>query len=217
LTEVKGLIQINQKIQVDLLSSKENSYVSNIQDIKDRELIISIPTKGINPLALKNGDLIKVSFISDSTRYEFKTKVIGWRYDNIPMYALALPEFCKRIQLRKFVRIPTILEVMYAEVTDEGKCGEFVKSTSLDLSGGGIRLMLKKDLPADARLLLKINIPMKNGLECLELMGVVVRTLPDEHLKLFNAAVKFIDISRRQQDLIVRYTFGKMAEQRRLS
>jgi c-di-GMP-binding flagellar brake protein YcgR len=77
--------------------------------------------------------------------------------------------------------------------------------------------MLKKDLPADARLLLKINIPMKNGLECLELMGVVVRTLPDEHLKLFNAAVKFIDISRRQQDLIVRYTFGKMAEQRRLS
>ncbi len=217
MTEVKGLIQINQKIQVGLLSSKENSYVSNIQDIKDGELTISIPTKGANPLALNNGDLIKVSFISDSSRYEFKTKVIGWRYDNIPMYALAMPEICKRVQLRKFVRIPTILEVMYAEVTDEGEYGEFIKSTSLDLSGGGIRLMLKKDFSPGARLLLKIYIPMKNGLECLEIMGVVVRTLPGEHLKSINAAVKFINISRRQQDLIVRYAFGKMAEQRRLS
>ncbi len=217
MTEVKQLIQINQKIQVKLLSSKENSYVSNIQDIKDWELIISVPTRGTNPLALNNGDLIKVSFISDSSRYEFQTRVIGWRYDNIPMYALALPEVCKRVQLRKFVRIPTVLEVMYAEVPDEGKCYEFIKSTSLDLSGGGIRLMLKKELPVGARLLLKINIPMKNGLEELEIMGRVVRSLPDEDLKVFHAAVNFIDISRRQQDLIVRYTFTKMSEQRRLS
>ncbi len=217
MTDVKELIQISQKIQVNLLSDKENSYVSNIQDIKDGELIISIPTKGTNPLALNNGDLIKVSFISDPARYEFQTKVIGWRYDNIPMYVLTLPEYFKRVQLRRFVRIHTILEVMYAEVSDEGKYYEFIKSTSLDISGGGIRLILKKDLPAGAILLLKISIPMKNGLEYVEITGRVVRTMPDEHLKLFHAAVDFIDISRRQQDLIVRYIFTKMSEQRRLS
>ena len=217
MAEVKDLIQINQKILVNLKNDKGNLYVSNIQDIKDRELTIAIPTRGTNPLSLNAGDLIEVSFISDSTRYEFKTKVIGRRYDNIPMYALALPETCRRIQLRKFVRIPTILEVMYAEVPEEGNQYEFIKSTSLDLSGGGIRLLLKKDLPVGAKLLLKIDLPIKNRLECLEIMGRVVRSLPDEHLELFQAAVHFIEISRRQQDLIVRYIFCKMSEQRRLS
>jgi len=48
-------------------------------------------------------------------------------------------------------------------------------------------------------------------------MGRVVRSLPDEDLKVFHAAVNFIDISRRQQALIVRCTFTKMSEQRRLS
>jgi len=215
LTEVKGLIRINQKIQVNLLSGKEDSYVSDVQYIKDQELIISIPTNGTTSLPLNNGDLIQVSFVSDSSRYVFETRVIGWRYDNT-MYALTLPEVCRRVQLRKFARVPTVLEVMYAEVPDEGKKYEFIKSTSLDLSGGGIRLMLKKDLPAGARLLVRINIPLKNRLECLEIKAKVVRTLPDEYLKLSHTAVQFIDISRKQQDLIVRYTFAKMSEQRRL-
>gem|GEM_PF-1225849 len=215
MTEVKGLIRINQKIQVNLLSGKEDSYVSDVQYIKDQELIISIPTNGTTPLPLNNGDLIQVSFVSDSSRYVFETRVIGWRYDNT-MYALTLPEVCRRVQLRKFARVPTVLEVMYAEVPDEGKKYEFIKSTSLDLSGGGIRLMLKKDLPAGARLLVRINIPLKNRLECLEIKAKVVRTLPDEYLKLSHTAVQFIDISRKQQDLIVRYTFAKMSEQRRL-
>ena len=215
MTEVKGLIRINQKIQVNLLSGKEDSYVSDVQYIKDQELIISIPTNGTTSLPLNNGDLIQVSFVSDSSRYVFETRVIGWRYDNT-MYALTLPEVCRRVQLRKFARVPTVLEVMYAEVPDEGKKYEFIKSTSLDLSGGGIRLMLKKDLPAGARLLVRINIPLKNRLECLEIKAKVVRTLPDEYLKLSHTAVQFIDISRKQQDLIVRYTFAKMSEQRRL-
>lgn len=217
MTEEKRLIQINRKIRVNLLIDRENSYVSNIQDVKDQELLISIPTRGTKPLILNDGDLIKVSFISDLARYEFQTKVLGRRYDNIPMYALALPEVCRRIQLRKFARVPTVLEVMYAEVPDEGEKYEFIKCTSLDLSGGGSRLMLKKALPVGARLIVRMNIPTSDGPEHLELLGKVVRTLPDENLKYYHTAVQFIKISRRQQDLIVRYIFAKMSEQRRLS
>jgi len=216
LAEVKGMIQINQNIRVTLPDEQENWYLSSVQDVTDYELRISIPTKGTTPLALKNGDLLKVSFITDSSRYEFETRVIGWRYDNIPMYALTLPKDYKRIQLRRFVRIPTILEVSYAEVPDEGKRIAFFKSTSLDLSGGGVRLLLKKDFPVGARLLLRITIPLKSGPEYLEIMGKVVRSQLDENLKLYHVAIQFTEISRSQQDLIVRYTFSKMSEQRRL-
>ncbi len=217
MAEVRNLIQINQRILVNLKSAKESAYVSNIQDIKDGELTIAIPTRGTNPLNLNVGDLIDVSFISDSSRYEFQTRVVGWRYDNIPMYALALPETCKRVQLRRFVRVPAILEVLYAEVPEEGNNYQFVKATSLDLSGGGIRLLLKKNFSVGDKLVFKIDIPIRNGLECLEITGRVVRSLPDEHLEMYQTAVQFTEISRRQQDLIVRFTFSKMSEQRRLS
>lgn len=217
MNEIKGIIQINQNIQVALLDDQENWYISSIQDLTDYELRISIPTKGTTPLVLKNGDFLKISFVTESSRYEFETRVIGWRYDNIPMYALTLPKDFKRVQLRKFVRIPTVLEVLYAEVPDEGKHFDFFKTTSLDLSGGGVRLLLNKDLPVGARLLLKITIPLKSGPECLEIIGKVVRSRLDENLKLYHTAIQFTEIGRSQQDLIVRYIFTKMSEQRRLS
>lgn len=208
-------IQINQKIHVTNLESRDNWYLASVQDITDYELLISIPTKGTNPLVLKKDDHLILSFISEGSRYEFSAKVIGWRYDNIPMYVITLPGEYKRVQLRQFVRISTLLDVLCAEMPESGKHPVFAKCSSLDISGGGIRLLHKKNFEVDTKLLLKIMIPLKKEPEYLEISGTVVRTWPDENLKLYKVAVKFTGISRSQQDLIVRYTFMKMSEQRR--
>lgn len=208
-------IQINQKIHVTNLESRDNWYLASVQDITDYELLISIPTKGTNPLVLKKDDHLILSFISEGSRYEFSARVIGWRYDNIPMYVITLPGEYKRVQLRQFVRISTLLDVLCAEVPENGKHPVFAKCSSLDISGGGIRLLHKKNFEIDTKLLLKIMIPLKKEPEYLEISGTVVRTWPDENLKLYKVAVKFTGISRSQQDLIVRYTFMKMSEQRR--
>ncbi len=210
-------IQINQKIHVANLESRDNWYLASIQDITDSELLISIPTKGTNPLVLKKDDHLVLSFISGGSRYEFSAKVIGWRYDNIPMYVITLPEQYKRVQLRQFVRISTLLDVLCAEMPESGKHAVFTKCSSLDISGGGIRLLHKKNFEVDTKLLLKIMIPLKKEPEYLEISGTVVRTWPDENLKLYKLAVQFTGISRSQQDLIVRYTFMKMSEQRRFN
>jgi hypothetical protein len=52
LAEIKG-IQINQTIYVTNVESRDNWYIASVQDITDYELLISIPTKGTNPLVLK--------------------------------------------------------------------------------------------------------------------------------------------------------------------
>jgi c-di-GMP-binding flagellar brake protein YcgR len=131
------------------------------------------------------------------------------------MYVLTLPGEYKRVQLRQFVRISTILDVLCAEMPESGKHPVFIKCSSLDISGGGMRLLHKKNFEVDTKLLLKIMIPLKKEPEYLEISGTVVRTWPDENLKLNKVAVQFTGISRSQQDLIVRYTFMKMSEQRR--
>jgi len=209
-------IQINQNIKV-ALDGEEEWYASNIQDVTDYDFCISIPVKASRPLVLKNGDWLIVSFVKGVTRFEFKTRVTGWRYDNIPMYALALPKEYKRVQLREFVRIPVILDVTYAVVPEAGETPVFFGSNSTDISGGGTRLLLDKEYPAGTKLMLRFALPLKTGNEDLEVVGRVVRTWFDERLKLYHTAIQFIEISRRQQDLIARYVFMKMSERRRLS
>lgn len=214
MAEIIG-IQINQKVHVTNIESRDNWYLASVQDLTDYELLISIPTKGTNPLVLKKDDKLVLSFISEGSRYEFNAKVLGWRYDNIPMYVLTLPVEYKRVQLRQFVRISTLIDVLCAEMPESGKHPVYTKCSSLDISGGGIRLLHKKKFEVNTKLLLKIMIPVNKEPEYMEISGTVVRTWPHENLKMYKVAVQFTGISRSQQDLIVRYTFMKMSEQRR--
>lgn len=215
MAEIKG-IQINQKVHVTNSESRDDWYLASVQDITDYELLISIPTKKTNPLVLKKDDKIVLSFISEGSRYEFDAKVLGWRYDNIPMYVLTLPSEYKRVQSRQFVRISTLIDVLCAEMPESGKHPVYTKCSSLDISGGGIRLLHKKNFKVNTKLLLKLMIPVNKEPEYMEVSGTVVRTVPDENLNMYKVAVQFTGISRSQQDIIVRYTFMKMSEQRRL-
>ena len=207
-------ITINQNIKITRAAGKE-WCASNVQDVSSGSFCISIPTLGAHPLVLHEGDAVKISFVSENARYEFETKVVGRRYDNIPMYELALPKEYKRMQLREFVRISFIMEMEYAEVPDEGMMPVFTKCTCLDLSGGGIRLLLKKYYPVGTELILKFIIPFKNDKEKVEIKGRVIRSWQDRNM--CQSAVQFKGISRRLQDLIVRFILLKMSEQRRLS
>jgi len=209
-------IRINQNIRVARPDSEDNWYASSVQDINGREFCISIPIKESRPLVLRKGELVRVSFIADMARYEFITKTLGRRYDNITLFVLAQPEEYTRVQLRDFVRVPITMAVDYARIPAEGKEPVFIKADSLDLSGGGIRLLINDDLAAETRLIIKFTIPLRTGSEEIEVVGRVVRTWVDERTKLRQAAIQFVKINRKQEDLITRYLIDKMSDQRRL-
>lgn len=210
-------LKINDNIKVSRAGGDEDWYASNIQDIDDKSICISIPVQGPHSLVLGRGETVKVSFVSEMSRYEFETVVTGWRYDNIPMYELALPKEFRRIQLREFVRVSCIMEVEYAEIPEENQRPVFKECTSLDLSGGGMRLLMEKEYPVNTELILKWVLPFKNFSEEIEVIGRVVRTWPDRNVKKYQTGIQFKEISRRQQDLIVRYVLARLSEQRRLS
>lgn len=210
-------IEVNQNIRVTRAGYEEDWYVSSVQDISNHDFCISVPTQGQSPLVLHNGDIVKISLVSEKmARIEFETKVIGWRYDNIPLYVLALPKDSKRIQLRNFVRIPVMLEVYFSENVEGDHQPAFTKCTSLDISGGGIRLLLRQEYPAGTRLNLRILIPLNNRTEEVEVVGRVVRSWPDKNVNLYQTAIQFTEISRKHEDLIVRFVLSKMSQQRRL-
>jgi c-di-GMP-binding flagellar brake protein YcgR len=209
-------MQVNQVIWVTRADGQDDWYVSNVQDCDNKNFCISIPTQGPNPLILHEGDAAKVLLISEVSRFEFQTLVTGRRYDNIPLYVLALPKEYKRIQLRDFVRIPIVLEMHYAELPEDGQAPVFIPCSCLDLSGGGMRLLLKKGYHTDTGLLLKFTLPFDKYVENVEAMGKVVRSSLINSVNLYHVGVEFIKISRRQQDLVVRFILSKLYGQNRL-
>lgn len=209
-------IQINQAIRITRTGDKDDWYVSSVQDLDENNFYISIPTQGPNSLILHNGDAAKVSLISEGSRFEFETVMLGQHYDNIPLYVLALPKEYKRIQLRDFVRLPIVLEIHFCELTENEQLPVFSRCKCLDLSGGGCRLLLKKEYPLNTRLLLKFILPIRNRTEKIEVTGKVVRTSLVERINQYHVGVKFEKISRRLQDLIVYFILAKLSEQNRL-
>ncbi len=207
-------IKIKQKVQVARLENRDDWYLATIQDITDDGLLISIPNNKEIPLILEKGEQIVLTFIAEDARYEFRAQVTGRRYDNIPVYALTPPSKCKRVQLREFARISALLDVLCAEEPPAGEAPVFIKCGSLDISGGGIQLLHKNNIAVNTKLLLKIMIPLKKEKVCLEVSGVVVRTWLEKNLKMYKTAVRFTDINRSQQDLIVRYSIMRMSEQK---
>jgi c-di-GMP-binding flagellar brake protein YcgR len=211
------VIEINRHLRVTRAVGEEEWYASSVQDLDKKTFCISIPTQGPRKLVLNIGETVKISFVAETSRCEFETSVVGRRHDNIPLYELDLPNECKRIQLRGFVRIPVIIDVCYAKLPDAGQEPVFTKCSSLDLSGCGIRLLLKENFAEGTSLIIKFEISVKTRPEDVEVLGRVVRAMPEENVKGYQTAIQFEKISRRQQDLIVRFIYEKMSERRRLS
>lgn len=215
--DARELLRVNLNIKVTRASGEEDWYSSSVQDVGPGTFYIAVPTQGPNPLVLGRGEKVRVTFVNEMSRYEFTTAVVGWRQDNIPLYELLIPGELRRIQLREFVRVPVMLDVEYAEDTGEGARPSYKKCTALDISGGGVRLLTKKEMPAGTRLFLRFTLPLKTGPEEMELKGKVVRSWSDPETRNHQCGVQFVGISRRQQDLIVRYVLFKLSEQRRLT
>jgi len=118
------------------------------------------------------------------------------------------------------VRLPVVLDVEYAPIKRDASgegCPAFVRASSVDISGGGMKLAVRKPVGEKEMLALKFYLPIKNNPEYLELGARVIRcTMIDPKTKMYHLGLKYDNINRRQQDIIVRFIFEKMAMQKRL-
>lgn len=205
-------IEINQSIQITLDNEEDDWNDSIIQDVSKDFFNITIPYHNGVPMIFNKGDKVKVSISTQSGKIIFNTKVMAWITDNIPLLVLGIPDKYEHIQLRNFVRLPLMMDVFYAEIPEEGKDPNFIKTTSLDISGGGIRISVKKTYPTDTVLLLKFSVTMGNKVEELTLSGKIVRYIETEMEGVAQLGLCFIQINRKQEDLLVRFVLNKMAE-----
>jgi len=207
---------VNQKIQVSRIA-EENYFDSSIQDVRGGFFSIAIPYLKEHPLVLYRGEEVRVRFTLQNASYRFTTRVIGVATNNIKLYKLAYPEKIDRIQLRNHVRLSVMLDVEYAVKESESQKLKFTKGITVDLSGGGMKLAARENIEENSLLILKFVLPLKNKAEPVQLKAKVVRSIKaDPQREVYHLGLRFEDITYREEDMIVRFIFERMAQQKRL-
>ncbi len=214
---IGNYIKIYDNIQISRCG-EEDWYTSKIQDLDQRYLFVDTPYLQNIPLILQSGEQVNGRAFLDSGKFEFQTRYLEKRYDNIPLLTLSMPQEYKHYQMRKFARLPIMIDVYFAEQQHVSKGKPlFMKATSLDLSGNGMRIATKKSYDCGALLLIKFDLSTRNLNFKVSVTGRVVRVASPDQNQTFHVAVQFNDITRHQEDLIMRFIFHKTTERKRLA
>lgn len=210
-------LKVNQKI---IVADHNKEFKCNIQDIKEDVIYIDpILTSESSMKILHFEDTVNLYINISGKLYRCTSKVLGYKRDqNIRLAALTMPVVVDIIQRREFFRLPIIMDCSYyilpenCDVSDIKKLEEnydvfMEKTTLLDISGGGIRIITNIDIKRNIKLLLHFNVQ-----EDVYVVGKVVKTNKDEELGLYKISLNFVNLNERKRDKIINFIFNKTRE-----
>lgn len=210
-------ININDKCEVIW---EKDVYKSNVQDITDKYIAISLPIASGSYANLVSGDNIEIIYSDDKNVYSFYSIVTGRKKDKIPMILISIPDEDKirKIQRRKNFRVELIKEVKYKVIGKEKvtkallsyslkHLEEFSLGTMLDLSGGGTRITINEKLDINDIILIYLPIHDRNIL----VPCICVRCMKNQS-GTYICGFRFYEIDGNQRENIILYTFDIMRE-----
>lgn len=210
-------LKINQTTQISRDTSENDWYISRIQDTGKEKFFIDMPYQRSLSLALTKDDRVKVQIFVEGGKIEFKSTVLEIRLDNILLFSLSIPEEYTHVQQRNFVRLPIMMDILYAVKPEEpDSLPQYIKTIALDLSGGGMRISSDMEYPSGTTLLLKFSLEIDKKIHEIFTTGRIIRTFRLDQTDTVNAAVEFIGLRTSQQDLIMRFVIQKMSLSKQL-
>ena len=203
---------VNKKLEILV---DEKYFSSNIQDITDEYIAISIPINAGEYVPLSKGTSIDVIYYEEENLYKFQSSVIGRKFENIPILLIAKPKEIKKIQRRKYVRVPIITTVKYKNLKNEPRINpstvaqsEYSQAVLVDLSGGGMRIKVSEEIKLSDFLLVSLTIDKEDIL----IVGQAMRIIKDDEGR-FSCGLSFEFLDNSTRERIIKFIFQLMREQ----
>jgi len=209
---------INNKIE---LKYKDETYKSNIQDVTEEYIGISIPVSDGKYLPLATGEEVAVTYYGKDI-YGFNTVVLGRKIDKILIIMLKKPEKSAIIQRRNFARVPLMINVYCAVISTDKNINnigdnqiEFFDAYSLDISGGGMRVAIdrKYEKKIQRGNMMMVTIPF--GDENITIQGKIVRVENNRTNPTIICGLNFLDLDAKVRENIIKIVFDIMRDQMR--
>ncbi|TDT50593.1 c-di-GMP-binding flagellar brake protein YcgR [Fonticella tunisiensis] len=212
--------KINQKLEI---LDNNIAYKCNIQDIRDDSILINMPYSGIKYYSMHTGSTLEFFICTERDVVKCKSIVVGRTSENnIHMAVLSKPVVIERVQRREYFRLPISMEAKYIILPEDntyidlqdvpsGYLKRMKKTLTVDLSGGGVKIISKHNPKKGQKIVLSIHIP-----EELTIIGTVMRTEYSQINRHYRIALKFESIEEKLRDKIIRFIFSKFREQSKL-
>jgi c-di-GMP-binding flagellar brake protein YcgR len=199
--------KVNQNIMIDILTH-ELSCKSNIAEIGEKEILISIPLDREIIGLLSIGTKLEISYIIGENKFEFRTEIIGRTRDTIPLLRLAKPyenEIIK-IQHRENVRVNSNLRLLI-----DGS-----ELHTINISAGGVLFSCKLDSQFHegeeiAGILFVPDLRSKELVQ-VPIQGKVIRSSLMREIERRYVALEFTSIKRPDQMKIIQHCFEKQRQ-----
>lgn len=203
---------INNKLEI---LWHDGNYRCDIQNVTENNIVISIPIKDGQYIPLSKGERITALYYENSNVYEFMSVVTGRGHDRIPVIYIEHPSKIVNVQRRNHVRVPLIADISCALIRKNlppveigNNQIDFFDAFTLDMSGGGIKIVTKQKVSIGDRLLITVSLRD----ETLNMQGKVIRIEKDIE-KRSVCGVNFIDMDKKTSEKLVRIIFQIMREQ----
>jgi c-di-GMP-binding flagellar brake protein YcgR len=213
-------LKINQKIEI---VDDNVSYKCNIQDIDGDVIMIDMPVSQGKYYTMHRNSLIEFFVVTENEITKCRSKVLGFKLEGrLRLFVLTFPEVIGRVQRREFFRLPIAMEARYVllpesinnintEKLSQNYLSEMKKCITVDISGGGLKIVTKEECTAGRKLVVSLSIPDEIKVIC-----SVIRCWYTEQERNYSIALRFENISERVRDKIIRFVFAKMREQTKL-
>ncbi len=210
--EISQWIRKDCVVNVSPALEGDNWYASKVLDVGSSSFNILPPQKKNSGFSVKPGEKIRVSVPSAEGLFLFTCGVLAEEEGSVSRVELEFPKEVVHLERRAFHRLPIQLETQYAEIRNGNGGLSFSRSTSLDISGGGMRLETNRVCPRETLLRVKFQIPLGQMEEELILTGRIVRSVPGEGARKSQIGVEFIDITPHQQESLVQFILDRTRE-----
>jgi c-di-GMP-binding flagellar brake protein YcgR len=215
------LPKVNQLLymQVNSIDEEEakEELKARIADVLDEHILIEIPIRAKTGKLkrLYAGDEISAYYLTEGgVKNFFVTSVLGFREDVLKLVVIKKPELeaITKVQRRNFLRVPAELEIAV-------KISEHIQFMGMtdDVGGGGISFLCDKIVPIQVNNIAScwLLVPFKNGkVDHVPFKAELVRIKPTDN-DLVIVMLRFIDISDRDRQKIIRYCFERQLDFRK--
>ncbi|MFP5113104.1 flagellar brake protein [Bacillaceae bacterium C204] len=194
--------KVNQKITIDLVSH-DLSCKTNVAEVGETEILISIPLDREILGLLSIGTKLEVTFLTGGNKYEFKTEIIGRTKDTIPLLRLVKPKENEivKIQQRENFRVNSNLRLI---INDS-------ELHTINISAGGALFSSRLDFPLRegdevTGTLFVPNTQSKEEVP-ISFQSKIIRIMKSQERK--NVAIEYTKINRKDQLKIIQHCFEK--------
>lgn len=211
---------INQKIEI---LNYGMTFKSTIQDIQEDYVVINMPISGRKFYIMHSGTSLEFYVCTSKEIFKCRSMVLGKKEENnVQLVIISKPEIIEKVQRREYFRLPISMEVEYCLLPQgieylslkdipSGYFNFMKKCITLDISGGGIKIITREYARKECNALVNIKLQEEICLLC-----TIVRCEYNDFEKNYRISLKYEDLEERVRDKIIKYIFNKLRDQSKL-